>query len=109
ARRVAPRQPVTAPRRGAPQRGARPPAPPRTATADAPTEVTTAPTTPIPRAGIKIPSAQKKRSGVGMLVGAIVVVAAGVGGYLAIGRKPAAGLPSAPPPLDAKVETVRVI
>jgi len=70
--------------------------------------VTTAPTTPIPRAGIKIPAAKKKRSGVGMLVGAIVVVAAGVGGYLAIGRKSAAGLPPAPPPLAAPVETVRV-
>ena len=105
---VWPEQPVASPKSGAAQKGRRPPPPPRTATADAPTEVTTAPTTPIPRAGIKIPSAQKKRSGVGMLVGAIVVVAAGVGGYLAIGRKPAAGLPPAPPPLAATVETVRV-
>ena len=106
---VWPEQPVASPKSGTAQKGRRPPPPPaRTAMADAPTEVTTAPTTPIPRAGIKIPSAQKKRAGVGMLVGAIVVVAAGVGGYFAIGRKSAAGLPPAPPPLAAPIETVRV-
>src|SRR5256714_6137532 len=105
---VWPEQPVASPKSGTAQRGRRPPPPPRTATADAPTEVTTAPTTPIPRAGIKIPPAQKKRSGVGMLVGAIVVVAAGVGGYLALGRKPAARLPPPPPPPAATGETGRV-
>ncbi len=106
---VWPEQPVASPKTGTVQKGRRPPPPrARTATADAPTEVTTAPTTPIPRAGIKIPSTKKKRSGVGMLVGAIVIAAAGVGGYLAIGRKSAAGVPPAPPPLAAPVETVRV-
>src|SRR2546427_5405855 len=106
---VWPEQPVASPKTGTAHKGRRPPPPrARTATADAPTEVTTAPTTPIPLAGIKIPAAKKKRSGVGMLVGAIVVVAAGVGGYLAIGRKSAAGLPPAPPPLAAPVETGRV-
>jgi len=106
---VWPEQPVASPKTGTAHKGRRPPPPrARTATADALTEVTTALTTPIPRAGIKIPAAKKKRSGVGMLVGAIVVVAAGVGGYLAIGRKSAAGVPPAPPPLAAPVETVRV-
>jgi serine/threonine-protein kinase len=105
---VWPEQPVASPKTGTAQKSRRPPPPrARTATADTPTEVTTAPTTPIPRAGIKIPSAKKKRSGVGMLVGTVVVVAAGVGGYLAIAKTPQASLPPAAP-LAAPVETVRV-
>ena len=108
---VWPEQPVTAPKAGASKSQRRPPPrPQRTASADAPTEVTSAPTTPIPRAGMKIPAAKKKRSGVGILVGAIVVVAAGVGGYLTLGRKSAA--PSPPPPAPAAVvpgETQRVV
>jgi len=108
---VWPEQPVTAPKAGASKSQRRPPPrPQRTASADAPTEVTSAPTTPIPRAGMKIPAAKKKRSGVGILVGAIVVVAAGVGGYLTLGRKSAA--PSPPPPPPAAVvpgETQRVV
>ena len=113
---VWPEQPVTAPKAGERTKAQRRPPPPsaaRTATPDAPTEVTTAPTTPIPRAGIKMPSAKKKRSSVGVLVGAIVVVAAGVGGYLAFAKQPApitpqAGLSPAPPPAPTPVETVRV-
>ncbi len=110
---VWPEQPVAVPKVGGAVRQRRPP-PPRTATApaDAPT-VTTAPTTPIPRAGLKIPAGKKKRSGAGMVVGAIVLVAAGVGGYLAL--KPKAAQvggdptpPPAPPPVAATVETLRV-
>ena len=112
---VWPEQPVAVPKAGASKSHRRPPPPrTRTATADAPTEVTSAPTTPIPRASARIPAGKKKRSSVGMLVGAFVVVAAGVGGYLALGRKsetppassPQAGPGPAPPP--AAVETVRV-
>ncbi|HEY3220150.1 MAG TPA: protein kinase [Gemmatimonadales bacterium] len=108
---VWPEQPVAVPRKSgsAPKGQRRPPPPPsRTATADAPTEVTNAPTTPIPRAGMKIAAAKKKRSSVGMVVGALVVVAVGVGGYLALGKKHEPSQPPAPPPVAASVETVRV-
>ena len=113
---VWPEQPVTAPKPGEKTKGRRlPPAPARTATADAPTEVTTAPTTPIPRAGMAIPAAQRKRSPLGMVIGALVVVALGAGGYLALGRKPAApppapqaSQPPAPPPVAVVHDTVRV-
>src|SRR6266540_6909587 len=85
---VWPEQPVAAPRKsGSASKAPRRPPPARKASADAPTEVTSAPTTPIPRAGMKIPSENKKRSSVGMVLGALVVVVAGVGGYLALGRK----------------------
>ncbi len=105
---VWPEQPVAVPKAGAARSHRRPAPPPsRTATADAPTEVTTAPTTPIPRAGMKIPAERKKRSNMGMLVGALVVVAAGVGGYLALGRKGEPAAAPTPPPV-ASVETVRV-
>ena len=117
---VWPEQPVAVPKKGA--TGAsrsqrRPPPPPRTASADAPTEVTTAPTTPIPRAGLKIPAEKKKKkSSVGLVVGAVVVAAVGIGGYLVLGKKtesppvspPQASQPPAPPPVTAPVDTVRV-
>jgi len=107
---VWPEQPVAAPKPGASKSQRRPPPRQRTASADAPTEVTTAPTTPIPRASMKIPAGKKKRSGVGTLVGAIVVVAAGVGGYLTFGRKSAAPPPPPPPPAAVvPVETQRVV
>src|SRR5947208_1339525 len=101
---VWPEQPVAVPKAGASKSHRRPPPPrTRTATADAPTEVTSAPTTPIPRAGMKPAAGKKKRSSVGMVVGALVVVVAGVGGYLALGRKSEpprqAALPPAPPPV----------
>ncbi|HWC74063.1 MAG TPA: protein kinase [Gemmatimonadales bacterium] len=118
---VWPEQPVTASKPGAHKGTPRrpPPTPPSRAAraaADAPTEVTNAPTTPIPRGGMKIPAAKQKRSGVGMIVGALLVVAIGVGGYLALARKPASPPPPAPqagggpvnPPPAASVETVRV-
>jgi len=109
---VWPEQPVAVPKTGS-KSPRRPPPRPRTATADAPTEVTNAPTTPIPRAGMKIPTEKKKRSSVGIVVGALVVVAAGVGGYLALGNKgappptppPQASLPPAPPPVAVPVAT----
>lgn len=112
---VWPEQPVAVPKKGAAAKAQRRPPPPRTASADAPTEVTNAPTTPIPRAGMRIPSAKPKRSSTGIVVGAIVLVAVGVGGYLALGRKtappappPQASVPPAPPPVATPVETVRV-
>ncbi len=70
---VWPEQPVASPARS---RGA---ARPRArATADAPTEITGAPTTPLPAA-----KSRKPRSRAPALIG-LVVVAAGVGGYLAL-------------------------
>jgi len=108
---VWPEQPVAVPKKGAAGAGRsqrRPPPPPRTASADAPTEMTTAPTTPIPRAGLKIPAEKKKRSSVGVVVGAVVLVAAGVGGYFALGKKPQASQPPAAPPVTAPAETLRV-
>jgi len=106
---VWPEQPVAVPRKGAANKSQRRPPPPRTATADAPTEITSAPTTPIPRAGMKIPVGKKKRSSVGMVVGGVVLVAAGVGGYLVLAKPPSqAGPAPVPPPVTAPVETVRV-
>src|SRR5207237_8654393 len=119
---VWPEQPVAVPKAGSAAKSQRRP-PPRQAhpaTADAPTEMTNAPTTPIPRAGMKIPSEKKKRSSVGMVVGTLVVVAAGVGGYLALGRKSEPPPPPPPPPpsrqaslppaapVAVPVETIRV-
>jgi hypothetical protein len=72
--------------------------------------VTDAPTTPIPRTSMKIRSAPNKRSSVGMIVGALVVVVIGVGGYLVLARKssaPQAG-PAVASPAAVAVETVRV-
>jgi len=115
---VWPEQPVAAPKAG--HKGQRRPPPPRTAAAaaaaaDAPTEMTNAPTTPIPRAGLKIPAPKKQKKsgiGIGMVVGAIVVAAAGVGGYVALTSKqspPSSSPPAAPPPtVVAPVETVHV-
>jgi serine/threonine-protein kinase len=96
---VWPEQPVAAPRKsGTASKAPRRPPPRRTASADAPTEVTNAPTTPIPRGGMKLGDKPKKRSSIGVVVGALVVVAVGVGGYLALGRKSEALPPAAPPP-----------
>src|SRR2546422_3377604 len=70
---VWPEQPVASP--------ARPRGPARArsrATADAPTEISRAPTTPLPAA-----QARKRRSRAPVVIG-LVVVAAGVGGYLAL-------------------------
>src|SRR5467141_2476293 len=98
---VWPEQPVAVPKAGTATKSQRrpPPRPARTASADAPTEVTNAATTPIP-------AATRKRSSVGMVVGALVVVAAGVGGYLALGRKSEPPTrPPSPPPVSVPVAT----
>jgi len=108
---VWPEQPVAAPKPGERAKAQRRPPPSsgvRTASADAPTEVTSAPTTPIPRAGMAIPAAKKKRSPLGMVIGTLVVVAIGVGGYLTLGKKPASSPPPAPPPVAVVHDTVRV-
>src|SRR5438132_442809 len=91
---VWPEQPVASPARS------RGPARPRSrATADAPTEITGAPTTPLPAA-----KARRRRSRAPVVIG-LVVVAAGVGGYLMLGREETApGSPLAAPSVD----TVRV-
>jgi serine/threonine-protein kinase len=105
---VWPEQPVAVPKAGTATKSQRrpPPRPARTASADAPTEMTNAPTTPIPRAGMRIAGEKKKRSSVGMVVGALVVVAAGVGGYLALGRKSEPPTqPPAPPPVAVPAAT----
>jgi predicted Ser/Thr protein kinase len=110
---VWPEQPVAAPKAG--QRGSHRRPPPRTgavAAADAPT-VTTAPTTPMPRAAMKVAPAKKPKSGTGIFVGlAVVAVAvAGVGGYIVLGGKsqtPPQGTEQSGQGSVAPVETVRL-
>ncbi len=106
---VWPEQPVASP--------ARPRGPARArsrATADAPTEITGAPTTPMP--GVKSRKAARRRSRAPVVIG-LVVVAAGVGGYLALrgsreqgaGSRDSPALPAPRSPLPAPaVDTVRV-
>ncbi len=95
---VWPEQPVAAP---AKSRGA---ARPRSrATADAPTEITGAPTTPISSAKSRKPAPPApRRSRAPALIG-LVVVAAGVGGYLTLGRQGSGERGAAP-----SVDTVRI-
>jgi serine/threonine-protein kinase len=92
-----PEQPVASP--GKSRTAARPRPRPR-ATADAPTEITGAPTTPL-RA--------RRRSRAPVVIG-LVVVAAGVGGYLALrgSREQGAGSRDGSPLAAASVDTVRV-
>jgi serine/threonine-protein kinase len=103
---VWPEQPVASPKGG--RAAARPRA--RT-TADAPTELTGAPTTPLP-AGRRAkappaPPARRRKSRAGAVIGLAVVGAASVGGYLVLrGRSAPESKPAAPPP--APVETVHV-
>jgi predicted Ser/Thr protein kinase len=103
---VWPEQPVAAPMRG---RGAgRPRA--RTS-ADAPTEIAGAPTTPLPAARRAktgpAPAPRARRSRTGAVIG-LVVVAAGVGGYLLLnGRSGPESKPASPPPTPV-VDTVRI-
>jgi len=110
---VWPEQPVTAPTKGAKASSPSRRPPPRTKgpiTADAPTEVTNAPTTPIPRAGMKVGGPAPKKSRAGLFVGVAVVAVAGVGGYLALANKQSAAPPPATPTqaAPAPVETVRI-
>ena len=109
---VWPEQPVSATPKGGKAASTQrrpPPRPKGPVTADTPTEVTSAPTTPIPRAGMKIGGAGAKKSRTGLFVGVFVVAVAGVGGYLALANKPAPP-PDTPPQQTtrAPVETVRV-
>jgi predicted Ser/Thr protein kinase len=101
---VWPEQPVAAPKAG--QRASHRRPPPRTgagvAPSDAPT-VTTAPTTPMPRAAMKVGSA-KKKPGMGVFVGIAVVAVAGVGGYFVLNSKSEAPSQGSVAP----IETVRV-
>ena len=110
---VWPEQPVASPARS--RGGARPRS---RATSDAPTEITGAPTTPLPAAKSRKPAPPpvRRRSRTPALVG-LVVVAAGVGGYLALkgSREQGAGSSepravSAPRSLlpAPRVDTVRV-
>ena len=110
---VWPEQPVSAPTKGGKASSTTRRPPPRTkgpVTADTPTEVTSAPTTPIPRSGMKVGAAAPKKSRMGLFVGVAVVAVAGVGGYLALAPKPSAPPPVVPPTQTtrAPVETVRV-
>jgi eukaryotic-like serine/threonine-protein kinase len=94
---VWPEQPVAVPTAGRARR------PSRTfAAADAPTEITSAPTTPLP-AVRPVP----KRSRVGLVAG-IVAVAVGVGGYVAFGRGSQADSAPTTRPLAPTVDTVRI-
>jgi predicted Ser/Thr protein kinase len=113
---VWPEQPVAAPGRAA---AARAPKARRVGTADAPTEVTSAPTTPIPAAPPRaprpkpatrpVPSAARapRRSRAGPVAGVVAVLGAlGAGGYVLLGRSQ----PEAPPgaSVTPPVETVHV-
>ncbi len=103
---VWPEQPVASPGRS---RGAARPRP--RAAADAPTEITGAPTTPLPGAKSRKPPAapaRPARKSRAVLVGLAAVAAAGVGGYLLLTRTGAPEQsPSAPAPVPV-VDTVRI-
>ncbi len=112
---VWPEQPVTAPTKGGKASSTSRRPPPRTrggrpVTADAPTEVTNAPTTPIPKSGMKVGRAGARKSRAGLFVGVAVVAVAGVGGYLALANKQSSAPPVTPPTqtTPTPVETVRV-
>src|SRR5881392_1884367 len=90
---VWPEQPVASPAKG---KGRAPARPRPAATADAPTQITGAPT--------KRPSgAGPKRSRAGAVIGLAVVAAAGVGGYLVLGRQRSEERGAVP-----SVDTVRI-
>jgi len=101
---VWPEQPVVAagPVRPPTRTAARPRA---GASADAPTEVTAAPTTPLPAA-----RGAPRSSKTGVLVGAALVAVAAVGGFLVFGRGTESPAPESQPPSPpaARVDTVRV-
>jgi serine/threonine protein kinase len=109
---VWPEQPVAAPaRRGTPGRPSSRVRP--RAAADAPTEITGAPTARMPES----PRPAKRRSRAGVVIGVVAVAAAGVGGYLVLGPRGSgeqgavsSGTPTAPSsPLPApSVDTVRI-
>ncbi|HYK82348.1 MAG TPA: protein kinase [Gemmatimonadales bacterium] len=108
---VWPEQPVAAPTRGRAAARPRPRAP-----VDGPTEITGAPTTPLPATGAARRPAplppRKRKSRLGVVIGLGVVAAAGVGGYLALGRSGAdqsqPGASPAPRTAGPVVDTVRI-
>jgi len=97
---VWPEHPVTAARPG--RHATRPTVRPRIS-ADAPTQVTPAATTPLPAAYRGSPPPPRKKSKVPLLVGGAVVVA-GLGAYLVLGR---GGQTSGEPPM-VRIDTVHV-
>src|SRR5882762_5339305 len=98
---VWPEQPVASP---AKSRGA---VRPRSrATADAPTEITGAPTTPLSAAQSRKPTPPESRQSWAPIAIGLVVVAAGVGGYLMLGRNGGGERGAVPP--AASVDTVRI-
>ena len=101
---VWPEQPVASPAKGRP-RGPGAARPRTAATADAPTEITGAPTTPLTgaRGGKVPPRAAPRKSRAALWIGVVVVVAAGVGGYLALGRQGTGERAAVP-----SVDTVRI-
>ena len=109
---VWPEQPVAAPTKGRASARPRPPrGPGARVTTDSPTEITGAPTTPIPtatsrRAPAAPPARRKSRAGVA--IGVLAVAAAGVGGYLALGRSSSSQSQRAAGPPAPTVDTVRI-
>ena len=85
---VWPEQPVAAPGKGT-GKGRGPARPRPAATPDAPTQITGAPTTPLPgaRRSKAAPPTAPRKSRAAAWIGLVIVVAAGVGGYLVLGRQ----------------------
>src|SRR5437899_12981954 len=101
---VWPEQPVAAPTKG---RGA-PRLRPKVA-ADVPTQITGAPTTPLPAKGAaRPPRPARKGSRIGLLVGVVIVAAAGCGGYFALRSAPRREPPGGRRPAAPRAETRRI-
>ena len=98
---VWPEQPVASPARA---KGAGRPRP--RAAADAPTEITAAPTTPLPGVKSRRPAPPARRSRAPILIG-LAVVAVGAAGYLVLGRSATSPATRAPLPAPS-VDTVRI-
>jgi len=98
---VWPEQPVVAPKKGRKAAGPR-----VRVTADSPTEITGAPTTPLAPGSARRarPPAAKPRSRTGVVVGVVVVAGIAAAGYLALGRGTASDQAASPPAVD----TVRI-
>src|SRR5207244_5466023 len=94
---VWPEQPVVAPKKGRKAAGPR-----VRVTADSPTEITGAPTTPLAPGSARRarPPAAKPRSRTGFVVGVVVVAGIAAAGYLALGRGAASDQAASPPAVD---------